>query len=179
MVVPVCLFGTHHLADWFSFSSVLIGVGLLSLPMGFKYAGWLCGMLTLLGAALVTSYTAKLLAKCMDLDPSLITFSDLAYISFGRNARIATSILFTLELLAACVALIVLFADSMDLLFHNLLSVTQWKIMFCAILIPLNFLPLRYLSFTSVIGILCCITSKVSPARAHCYCPRLGHVQYI
>lgn len=130
--------------------------------MGFKYAGWLCGMLTLLGAALVTSYTAKLLAKCMDLDPSLITFSDLAYISFGRNARIATSILFTLELLAACVALIVLFADSMDLLFHDALSVNQWKILFSIILIPLNFLPLRYLSFTSIIGIICCITSTSS-----------------
>ncbi|KAJ4416427.1 hypothetical protein N0V82_006769 [Gnomoniopsis sp. IMI 355080] len=142
----------------FNSINVLIGVGLLSLPMGFKYAGWLCGMLTLLGAALVTSYTAKLLAKCMDLDPSLITFSDLAYISFGRNARIATSILFTLELLAACVALIVLFADSMDLLFHGALSVNQWKILFSIILIPLNFLPLRYLSFTSVIGIICCIT---------------------
>lgn len=142
----------------FNSINVLIGVGLLSLPMGFKYAGWLCGMLTLLGAALVTSYTAKLLAKCMDLDPSLITFSDLAYISFGRNARIATSILFTLELLAACVALIVLFADSMDLLFHGALSVNQWKILFSIILIPLNFLPLRYLSFTSIIGIICCIT---------------------
>lgn len=128
--------------------------------MGFKYAGWLCGMLALLGAALATSYTAKLLAKCMDLDPSIITFSDLAYISFGRNARIATSVLFTLELLASCVALIVLFADSMELLFHGVLSVTQWKILFAIILVPLNFLPLRYLSFTSVIGILCCIISK-------------------
>lgn len=128
--------------------------------MGIKYAGWLCGMVILFSAAVVTSYTAKLLAKCMDLDPSLITFSDLAYISFGRNARIATSILFTLELLAACVALIVLFADSMDLLFQGLLSLNQWKIIFSIILMPLNFLPLRYLSFTSVIGILCCFTSE-------------------
>lgn len=128
--------------------------------MGIKYAGWICGMLTLLGAAAVTSYTATLLAKCMDLDPSLITFSDLAYISFGRNARIATSVLFTLELLAACVALIILFADSMELLFDGLLSLNQWKIIFTIVLIPLNFLPLRYLSFTSVIGILCCLTSE-------------------
>lgn len=128
--------------------------------MGMKYAGWLCGMFVLFGAAAVTSYTAKLLAKCMDLDPSLITFSDLAYISFGRNARIATSILFTMELLAACVALIVLFADSMELLFNGLLSITQWKILCSVVLIPLNFLPLRFLSFTSIIGILCCFTSK-------------------
>src|SRR5690606_2116797 len=48
---------------------------------------------------------AKLLGKCMDLDPSLITFSDIAYISYGRKARIATSILFTMELLAANAAL--------------------------------------------------------------------------
>lgn len=128
--------------------------------MGFKYAGWLCGMVTLFLAAAVTAYTAKLLAKCMDIDPSLITFSDLAFISFGRNARIATSILFTLELLAACVALIVLFADSLDLLFPGFLSVNGWKVVCSIIVVPLNFLPLRFLSFTSIVGIFCCFSSK-------------------
>lgn len=149
----------------FNSINVLIGVGLLSLPMGFKYAGWLCGMVTLLLCAAVTAYTARLLAKCMDLDPSIITFSDLAFISFGRNARIATSVLFTLELLAACVALIVLFADSLDLLFPGFLSVTGWKVLCSLILIPLQFLPLRLLSFTSIIGILSCFFSKFLPSR--------------
>lgn len=79
----------------------MIGVGLLSLPMGLKYAGWVCGMVILCLCALVTSWTARILAKCMNLDPTLITFSDIAYISFGRKARIVTSVLFTLELLAA------------------------------------------------------------------------------
>ncbi|TQN68823.1 Vacuolar amino acid transporter 1 [Colletotrichum shisoi] len=142
----------------FNSINVLIGVGLLSLPMGIKYAGWICGMTILAGSAAVTAYTAKLLAKCMDLDASLITFSDLAYISYGRNARIATSILFTLELLAACVALIVLFADSLTLLFPGFLSVNTWKLICSVIMIPLNFLPLRLLSFTSVIGIVCCFS---------------------
>ncbi|KAK2728712.1 Vacuolar amino acid transporter 1 [Colletotrichum kahawae] len=142
----------------FNSINVLIGVGLLSLPMGIKYAGWICGMVVLAGSAAVTAYTAKLLAKCMDLDASLITFSDLAYISYGRNARIATSILFTMELLAACVALIVLFADSLVLLFPGFLSVNMWKIICSVVMIPLNFLPLRLLSFTSVIGILCCFS---------------------
>jgi vesicular inhibitory amino acid transporter len=143
-----------------SLVSVLIGVGLLSLPMGLNYSGWLVGMTFLFLAAVVTAYTAKLLAKCMDLDPSLISFSDVAYISFGRNARFATSILFTLELVAACVALIVLFADSLDLLFPGLLSVDHWKVLCAFVLIPLNFLPLRLLSFTSFIGILSCLSSK-------------------
>ena len=96
----------------------------------------------------------------MDLDPSLITFSDIAFISFGRKARIATSVLFTLELVAACVALMVLFADSLDLLFPGVLSVTGWKIVCALILMPLNFLPLRLLSFTSVIGIFSCLASR-------------------
>lgn len=128
--------------------------------MGIKYAGWLCGMVILFLSAAVTAYTAKLLARCMDVDPSLITFSDLAFISFGRNARIATSVLFTLELLAACVALIVLFADSLVLLFPDQLTVTEWKVVCSLIMIPLNFLPLRFLSFTSIIGILSCFGSE-------------------
>ncbi|KAM0530168.1 hypothetical protein ACHAPP_008860 [Verticillium nonalfalfae] len=142
----------------FNSINVLIGVGLLSLPLGIKYAGWVCGMTILLLSAAVTSYTAKLLAKCMDLDASLITFSDLAYISYGRNARIATSILFTMELLAACVALFVLFADTLVLLFPGVLTLTMWKFVCALLLIPLNFLPLRLLSFTSVIGIMCCFS---------------------
>ncbi|KKF92600.1 Vacuolar amino acid transporter 1 [Ceratocystis platani] len=98
------------------------------------------------------NYTAKLLAKCMDLDQSIITFSDLAYISFGSKARIATSILFTLELLAACVAL-----NSLELLIPGFMSSVQWKIVCCVLIAPLNFVPLRLLSFTSVIGIFCCL----------------------
>ncbi len=127
--------------------------------MGIKYAGWLCGMAVLFLCAAATAYTARLLARCMDLDPVVITFSDLAFISFGPRARLATSILFTLELLAACVALIVLFADSLDLLFPALLTVTQWKVLCSLVMMPLNFLPLRLLSFTSIVGILCCFGS--------------------
>jgi vesicular inhibitory amino acid transporter len=65
----------------FNSTNVLIGVGLLSLPMGIKYSGWICGMIFLALSALVTAYTARLLAKCMDLDASLITFADIALIS--------------------------------------------------------------------------------------------------
>ncbi|KAI0883402.1 transmembrane amino acid transporter protein-domain-containing protein [Annulohypoxylon maeteangense] len=139
-------------------TNVLIGVGLLSLPMGLKYAGWICGLIALGLCAAVTSWTARLLAKCMDLDPTMITFSDIAFISFGRKARIATAVLFTLELLAACVALIVLFADSLALLFPGTLSVTEWKVLCTIIMIPLQFAPLSILSFTSFIGVVSCLS---------------------
>lgn len=128
--------------------------------MGLKYAGWVCGIIILCLCALVTSWTAKILARCMDLDPTMITFSDIAYVSFGKKARIVTSVLFTLELLAACVALIVLFADSLALLFPGTLTVVGWKIICALILIPLQFAPLSILSFTSFIGIVCNFCSR-------------------
>ena len=143
----------------FNSINVLIGVGLLSLPLGLKYSGWLIGLLFLFFAAIVTRYTAGILAKCLDVNPALIGFADVAYEAFGRKARFATGVLFTFELLAACVALVVLFADSLDNLIPGL-GVLAWKVLCGIVLVPLSFVPLRYLSFTSVLGIISCIGSK-------------------
>lgn len=141
----------------FNSINVLIGIGILALPLGIRYAGWICGMSFLTLAAIVTAYTARLIAKCMDVDGSLITFADLAYVSYGQKARVATSVLFTLELLAACVALIVLFGDTLHLLFPSV-GVVEWKILCGILLVPLNFLPLRLLSITSILGIFSCFS---------------------
>lgn len=143
----------------FNSVNVLIGVGLLALPLALRYSGWVPGLIFFAFAAITTQYTAKLLAKCLDVDNSLITFADLAYVSFGPKARIATSILFSLELLATCVALVVLFADSLDALIPGW-GIMEWKIVCGVLLIPLAFLPLRMLSFTSILGIVCCFSSK-------------------
>ena len=139
----------------FNSVNVLIGIGVLALPLALKYSGWLVGLVFLTGAALVTKYTARLLAKCLDVDTSLITFADIAYVSFGNKARIATSLLFSLELIGTCVALVILFADSLAALIP-IISVTSWKLLCGIILVPLSFLPLRLLSFTSILGIISC-----------------------
>lgn len=139
-------------------TNVLIGVGLLSLPLGIHHAGWLIGLLFLSFAALTTAYTAQLLAKCLDLDRSLITFSDIAYIAFGSRAQLIVGILFSLELIAACVALFVLFADSLDALLPGW-GVLEWKILCGIIMLPLCFVPLRLLGYSSSLGIICCFGS--------------------
>ena len=145
----------------FNSVNVLIGVGLLSLPLGLRYSGWLPGLVFLSFAALTTRYTAGILAKCLQSDTSVVTFADLAYVSFGPKARIATSLLFTAELVAACVALVVIFGDSLNALLP-IWGRLEWKIFCGAILVPLSFVPLRYLSFTSVLGIMSCFGSKHS-----------------
>ncbi|KEY67297.1 hypothetical protein S7711_04550 [Stachybotrys chartarum IBT 7711] len=137
----------------FNSINALIGVGLLSLPLAFKMSGWIFGLLLLTLNAGVTAYTGKILAKCMDFDPSLITYSDIAYVSFGSKARIVVSALFSLELVAACVALVILFADSLYSLIPGFASIDVWKCICACLILLLNSLPLRWLSYTSVIGI--------------------------
>ncbi|KAL8687544.1 MAG: hypothetical protein Q9218_006313 [Villophora microphyllina] len=139
--------------------NVLVGVGILSLPLALRYSGWLIGLLFLLSAALATRYTAGLLAKCLNQFPRMTHFSELGSAAFGMKTRLAMEVLITLELGAACVALVVLFADSLNALIPGL-SIVEWKVLCGVIILPLNFLPLRYLSITSVMGILCSIGSE-------------------
>ena len=142
----------------FNSVNILIGVGLLSLPLGLKDSGWLIGMTFLFLSAIITRYTAAVLAKCLNLNTSLIGFADIAYQAFGERARVATAFLFTVELVANCVALVVLFADSLDALIPGWGRI-EWKLLCGLILIPLSFVPLRYLSITSVLGIISCLGS--------------------
>ena len=128
---------------------------LLALPLALRLYGWIPGLIFFAFAGASTSYTAKLLAKCLDVDSSLITFADLAYVSFGPWARVLTSIIFSVELIGANVALVVLFADSLDALIPGW-GITEWKVVCGLVLIPLGFVPLRLLSFSSILGILCC-----------------------
>lgn len=160
---PVDIVVGHSTVPQTVFNSIntLIGVGMLALPMAIRYAGWVIGLGFFTLSAVVTCYTARLLAKCLDVDGSLITFADLALVSFGTKARFATSILFTLELLAACVALVVLFADSLNAL-NPYFDVFSYKVICGLLLIPLGFVPLRYLSVTSILGIMCCVGITVA-----------------
>lgn len=147
----------------FNSSNVLIGVGILSLPLGIRYAGWIPGLTGLLLSALVTKYTAGLLAKCMDVDASLANFADIAFVAFGEGGRVVVSGVVTLELMVACVGLVVLFADTVGALVEGL-EPWVWKVVCGGVLAPLQFLPLSMLGFTSVGGLACFLCGVLSCA---------------
>lgn len=136
----------------FNSINVLIGVGLLSLPLGFKMSGWALGLFLLTFTGITTQYTAYLLAKCMDTDPTLVTYADISYAAFGPRARVLTSILFSFELTGAGVSFVILFADSLNALFPHI-DKTTFKLLALACLTPPCFLPLRILSVSSIFGI--------------------------
>lgn len=137
----------------FNSVNILMGIGILSLPLGIAYAGWFLGIFLLTASGAVTLYTALLLAKCMDASPNLFTYADVAYYAFGNRARYYTTVVFSMELMAASTALVVLFGDS----FHSLIpsvTATQFKILGFFIFFLTSFIPLSILSISSIIGIL-------------------------
>lgn len=137
----------------FNSINVLIGIGLLALPLGLKYSGWIIGLTMLIIFAAGTFCTAELLSRCLDTDPTLMSYADLGYAAFGNKGRALISCLFTLDLLGCGVSLIILFGDSLNALFPSY-SVTFFKIVGFFVVTPPVFLPLSVLSNISLLGII-------------------------
>ena len=139
----------------FNSTNVMIGVGILALPLAVHYSGWVIGIAMLTAVAIVTEYTAKLLARCLDTNTASTTYGDVAFLALGSTGRSLVEVTFLLELTAANVALIILFGDSMNSLVPSI-PVLTWKAILALGLLPLNFVPFKYLSVTSILGI-CCV----------------------
>jgi len=138
----------------FNSINVLIGLGILSVPLGFHMAGWIPGMICLLFAALSTKYTAVLLGRILHRVEKIRTYQDIAVYVYGRSIGYFILLTFSLDLYGAGVSMIILFADSFNALIPSL-SPSMLKLILCIALLFLNLMPLRFLSFLSLSGILC------------------------
>ncbi len=74
--------------------------------------------------------------------------------AYGEVGRVAVSSLISLELMVACVGLVILSADTLGSLVEGP-SQAASKILCGCILAPLQFLPMSWLGFTSFLGIFC------------------------
>lgn len=137
----------------FNITNLLIGIGLLSLPLGIRLAGWALGLSLLVIGALTTAYTAILLSRSLETKPEAYAYSDIGTMAYGRIMTYITGLIFMFELMAAGSALIILFSDN----FHAVVPVISsgtFKVICLAIMLPATLLPLSILSYASVIGIL-------------------------
>jgi len=105
----------------------------------------------------------------MSTEPSLRTYADIGNFAFGTRARLIVSFFFCIELWAVATALIILFGDSARALVlsstgkhgaqGSLEFMTNWppaafKALGTLIVLPTMFLPLKFLSPISVVGII-------------------------
>ncbi|KAG8737451.1 hypothetical protein FRC10_008168 [Ceratobasidium sp. 414] len=137
----------------FNAIAILLGVGMLSEPLAFAYAGWIGGFALITFYGFLTCYTAKILAKIILGDGRLRTYADIGQKAFGPRSTVFTSALFCLELFSLSVVLVVLFSDSMHAVAPQFSS-HEYKVLGLLILLPSIFLPLHLLSFASLLGIL-------------------------
>ncbi|KXS21832.1 hypothetical protein M427DRAFT_93117 [Gonapodya prolifera JEL478] len=145
----------------FNSSNVLMGIGLLSLPFALKLSGWVLGIGQLLLYSASTNYTARILARCLDYDPKMATYADVGEAAFGIRGRIFISVLFILELLTACISLVILVADSLVALFPWM--VLEWvKVCTFMMVFPLTLgKGLGWLAGGSVVGVLAILNLMV------------------
>lgn len=136
----------------FNSVNILIGIGLLALPLGLKHAGWIPGLILLTLMAFATFCSAELLSRCLDTDPTLMSYADLGYAAFGSRGRALISCLFTLDLLGSGVSLLILFGDSLNALIPKYSS-NFFKILGFLAVTPGVFIPLSILSNISLLGI--------------------------
>ncbi|KAI8050722.1 transmembrane amino acid transporter protein-domain-containing protein [Thamnidium elegans] len=149
---PVATEKSSFTQSIFNSINILIGIGILALPLGFKCAGWAIGVSVFVFCCGLTNYTAKLLQKCLDIDPDSRTYGDMGALAFGLKGRIWVTALFITELLTSSVALVVLLGDGIDSLFPGY-TVVEIRVFSFIILTPMLFLPVRHLSYTSLLGI--------------------------
>lgn len=147
----------------FNSVNVLIGVGLLALPVGILKAGVAVGFPILLACGFTTYWSATLLSKAMDTDSTIMTYADLGYASYGSIAKLLISVIFSVDLMGAGVALVVLFSDSLYALLGNDTNWTkpQFKILGFVVLTPFTFMPLLILSIFSLLGIISTISITI------------------
>lgn len=89
----------------FNAVNVLVGVGILALPLSFRLAGWFYGSLILIFCCLATNYTAKIIVKCLNVNKNMEqdehggTYGDMGQIAFGDRGRNLISSVFVIELI--------------------------------------------------------------------------------
>ncbi|ORY27209.1 transmembrane amino acid transporter protein-domain-containing protein [Naematelia encephala] len=130
----------------------IIGTGLLACPIAIAHAGWIFGPLFLIIIGAVTLYTLKILLRIIEQDRRLRSFTDVIGYGLGPRGEKWVTTLFIIEVCAWVVALVVLFSDSLEAVWPVFTS-DQWKMVGLVVIIPTGFVPLRYLSFSSALGI--------------------------
>ncbi|KAK7838772.1 amino acid transporter avt1i [Quercus suber] len=101
------------------FAVGVVGVGILSIPYALSQGGWLT-LLFLFLVAILCWYTGLLLQRCMDANPTIKNYPDIAEVAFGCKGRAIVSMFLYLELYLVAVTFLILEGDNLDKLFPDM-----------------------------------------------------------
>ena len=153
----------HNLLVWIG---SLSRIGLLTVPYALASGGWLSLILFFL-ITIMTFYTCILLKRCMEVDPSITSYHDIADRAFGKNGRIIAMIVTNFELYLVDVGFLILEGENLHKLFPEfMIKLGDFNVdgrQFFVLITPLIIFPsmllidLSLLSYVSATGVLSCL----------------------
>ncbi|KAI8008987.1 Amino acid transporter AVT1J [Camellia lanceoleosa] len=163
--------GSSFLKACFNTTNAFLGIGLLTVPYALSSGGWLSLLLFFVVAAM-TFYTGLLLKTCLDADPSIRSYLDIAERAFGKTGRIIVTIIMNSELYLVGIGLLILEADNLHKLFPKFMikigtltiEGTQSFVLITALVILPSMLltDLGILSYVSATGVFSCLIIFIS-----------------
>lgn len=155
----------------FNGTNAFLGIGLLTVPYALSSGGWLSLILFFL-IAIMTFYTGILLKRCMEADPSIRSYLDIAERAFGMKGRIIVMIIMNSELYLVAIGLLILEGDNLHKLFPKFMiklgeltaDGRQSFVLITALVIFPSMLltDLSILSYVSATGVFSCLIILVS-----------------
>uniref|UniRef100_A0A5B7B201 Putative Transmembrane amino acid transporter family protein isoform 1 n=2 Tax=Davidia involucrata TaxID=16924 RepID=A0A5B7B201_DAVIN len=159
--------GSSFLKACFNGTNAFLGIGLLTVPYALSSGGWLSLFLFFLIAAM-TFYTGLLLKRCLDVDPSIRSYLDIAERAFGTRGRIIVSVIMNSELYLVAIGLLILEGDNLHNLFPKFMikigtiftvdGRQSFVIITALVILPSMLLTdLSILSYVSATGVFSCL----------------------
>ena len=139
--------------------NLLMGMGILSLPFAFSKLGWVLSLSLLFTFSVAALFTGTLISEIVTTYTSIKSMYEMVDAAFQLKGRLVFGFVFMLELFAASIAMIILFADSIIMLFPQLQDYkTNLMVGAVVMLTPLTFLDsfkrLTVLSYVGLMSIL-------------------------
>ena len=100
--------------------NLLMGMGILSLPFAFFKLGWFLSIGFILMFAIMAFYTGTLISTILSMNENVKSMYEMVDAAFSLRGRMVFGFVFMLELFTASIAMIILFADSIIMLFPEL-----------------------------------------------------------
>ncbi|XP_059661847.1 amino acid transporter AVT1I-like [Cornus florida] len=158
--------GSSFLKACFNGTNAFLGIGLLTVPYALSSGGWLSLVLFFLIAAM-SFYTGLLLKRCLDADPSIRSYLDIAERAFGTKGRVMVYIIMNSELYLVAIGLLILEGDNLHKLFPNFMikigslamdGRQSFVIITALVILPsMLFTDLSILSYVSATGVFSCL----------------------
>ncbi|KAL8171684.1 hypothetical protein V2J09_023488 [Rumex salicifolius] len=163
--------GSSFIKACFNGTNAFLGIGLLTVPYALASGGWLSLVFFFL-VGIITFYTGILLKRCMDMDPSIRNYLDIAERAFGKAGRIAVMVIMNCELYLVAIGLLILEGDNLHKLFPEFMihlgslainGKRTFVIITGLVILPTMLLTdLGYLSYVSATGVFSCLIILVS-----------------